>query len=144
MDTQSGRNAVIAAEKGGELDFEREKLELERERLSLERERLETERLRHRQTVEMANGAAGRLVIPASTFMLSLLLALLAGGGLGAWAVATRFRPSPATIAASVARAIEEQAMAEDDDGGTNTASRAIFRSPGRVQRGAGYLLILD
>ena len=125
------------------LEFEREKLVLERERLSLERERLETERLRHRQTVEMSNGAAGRLVLPASTFMLSLLLALLAGGSLGAWIVATRFRPSPSAIAETVARAIEAQALADDGDG-TNSLGRAIFRMPGKIQRGSGYLLILD
>lgn len=144
MEDKSAHGGGLGPDGESVLAFEREKLEIERERLSLERERLETERLRHRQTVEMSNGAAGRLVLPASTFMLSLLLAILAGGGLGAWIVAARFRPSPSAIAATVARAIEEQALADGIDDGTNSTARAIFRSQGRIQRGAGYLLILD
>ena len=60
------------------LSFEREKIQLERERLELERERLETERTRHRQTVELSNRAAGRIVLPASTFTLSIVLAYIA------------------------------------------------------------------
>lgn len=130
------------------IDFEREKLVLERERLSLERERLENERLRHRQTVEISNGAAGRVVLPASTFMLSILVSVLLGGTIGAWLVAARFRPSPASIAASVAQAIGSQAFFDEDDPeGTNlveSISGRIFRPGARFARGSGYLLILD
>lgn len=133
---------------GTAIDFEREKLVLERERLSLERERLENERLRHRQTVEISNGAAGRVVLPASSFMLSILVAMFLGGTIGAWIVATRFRPTPASIAESVARAIETQALLDEEDpDGTNsvgTVSSRIFRSGARIARGSGYLLILD
>ncbi len=124
--------------------LEREKLELERERLIIERERLENERLRHKQTVELSNHAAGRVVVPASTFALSLLVSVLLGGALGAWIVATQFRPSPASIAASVAHAINSQ---YDDDLGTNTTStagRPVFRTAGSGGHGSGYLLILD
>lgn len=129
------------------LDFEREKLSLERERLVLERERLENERLRHRQTVEISNSAAGRVVLPASSFMLSLLVSMLLGGTIGAWIVGTRFRPTPAAIAASVAQAIEAQAQLDDDPDGTNTeetATSRILRAGPRIARGSGYLLILD
>lgn len=130
------------------IDFEREKLILERERLALERERLENERLRHRQTVEISNGAAGRVVLPASSFMLSILVAMFLGGTIGAWIVASRFRPTPASIAESVARAIGTQALFDEDDpDGTNTletVSARIFRSGARIARGSGYLLILD
>lgn len=128
------------------LALEREKIELERERLVLERERLENERLRHRETVELNNHAAGRVVVPASTFALSLLVALLFGGAIGAWVVATQFRPSPATIAASVARAIHARPF-DDDPDGTNVLSTVdgpSFRPAGRAARGSGYLLILD
>lgn len=141
-------NAPAAEPLESAMDFEREKLVLERERLSLERERLENERLRHRQTVEISNGAAGRVVLPASSFMLSLLVAMLLGGTIGAWIVATRFRPTPASIAASVAKAIETQELFDEDDPeGTNSvgsASSRIFRSGARIARGSGYILILD
>ena len=127
-----------------EIALEREKLELERERLVLERERLANERLRHKETVELSNNAAGRIVAPASTFVLTVLVALLVGGAAGAWIVARQFRADSATIAASVARAIGAQF--EDEDG-TNTLSSArgpFFRPVGRSARGSGYLLILD
>ena len=55
-------NGTGAAPLEDGLALEREKIELERERLVLERERLENERLRHRQTVELSNHAAGRVV----------------------------------------------------------------------------------
>ncbi len=128
------------------LAFEREKLVLERERLLLERERLETERLRHKQTVELTNGAAGRVVLPATSFILTILVALLLGGTVGAWIGASQMRPDSATIAASVARAIEAQSLVEEA-GGTNdvgTAGAGIFRPVRRLSRGAGYLPILD
>lgn len=143
MDEQGQARDANASAMESSLAFEREKLVLERERLSLERERLETERLRHRQTVEMSNGAAGRFVLPASTFMLSLLLALLAGCILGAW-ISSRYRPSYAAIADSVVRTIEAQALSDDPADGTNSLGRAIFRLPGKIPRGSGYLLILD
>ncbi|MBR0056768.1 MAG: hypothetical protein IJP66_05510 [Kiritimatiellae bacterium] len=129
------------------IGFEREKLVLERERLAIERERLENERLRHRQTVEISNGAAGRVVLPASTFLLSLLVAALLGGTAGAWLVASRFRPTPAAIAESVARAIGSQGIEfADDPDATNglDAATQILRPATRIARGAGYLLILD
>lgn len=125
--------------------IEREKLELERERLIIERERLENERLRHKQTMELSNRAAGRVVVPASTFALAILVALLLGGAAGAWIVATHFRPSPASIAESVARAINSRY--DDDPDGTNSVSSAnapVFKAAGSGARGGGYLLILD
>lgn len=130
----------------GRIDFEREKLMLERERLALERERLENERLRHKQTVEISNTAAGRVVLPASTFMLSLLVALLLGSSLGAWVVATRFRPTPASIAESVARVIDAQAFEDDPDAtnGVDSVEARFLRPGARIARGSGYLLILD
>lgn len=124
------------------LSFEREKIQLERERLELERERLETERTRHRQTVELSNRAAGRIVLPASTFTLSIVLALFIGGISGAWIVATNFKSKPDAIAASVAEAI---GSLEDGSDNTNALTKAsIFRTANPKQRGTGYLLILD
>lgn len=143
---QDGDSAAVKQTESN-FDFEREKLVLERERLSLERERLENERLRHRQTVEISNGAAGRVVIPASTFLLSLLVALMVGGAIGAWIVAANYRSSSASIAESIARAIGSQPFDEDDPDGTNTTERVgglLLRSAGRLARGSGYLLILD
>ena len=127
-----------------EISLEREKLELERERLVLERERLSNERLRYKQTVELSNNAAGRIVAPASTFVLTVLVSLLIGGAVGAWIVARQFRADSATIAESVARAFSAQF---DDEDGTNSLSSArgpFFRPAGRSARGSGYLLILD
>jgi len=139
-----------AAEESGidesTLAFEREKLVLERERLLLERERLETERLRHKQTVELTNGAAGRVVLPATSFMMTILVALLLGGTIGVWIGASRMRPDSASIAASVARAIEAQSLAEEAVGTNDVgaAGASIFRPVRRLSRGTGYLLILD
>lgn len=118
------------------LALEREKIILEQDRLQLERERLENERIRHKQTLELSNRAAGRIVLPASTFALSLLLSLLVGGGLGAWLFANHSRSNHDAIAASVARAINPD--------GTNTLGSATIRMQGRNNRSAGYLLILD
>ena len=56
-----------------DLALEREKIQIERERLALERERWETERESYRQTVTLSNRAAGRLTIPVSTLILSLI-----------------------------------------------------------------------
>lgn len=124
------------------ISFEREKIQLERERLELERERLETERTRHKQTVELSNRAAGRVILPASTFALSMLVALFLGGIIGAWVVATNFKSRPDAIAASVAEAI---GSLEDDIEGTNTLGKAsLFRTANQKGRGTGYLLILD
>lgn len=142
-----GGGAATATPSESNFDFEREKLVLERERLSLERERLENERLRHRQTVEISNGAAGRVVLPASTFLLSLLVALMVGGAIGAWIVAANYRSSSASIAESIARAIGSQPFDEDDPDGTNSTERVgglLLRSSGRLVPGSGYLLILD
>lgn len=142
----NGSDMQTAKTSESSFDFEREKLILERERLSIERERLENERLRHRQTVEISNGAAGRIVLPASTFMLSLLVAAMLGGAIGAWVVAANHRSSSESIAESIARAIGSQQF-DDDPDGTNTFDRAsgiIIRPAGRLARGSGYLLLLD
>ena len=72
-------------EESPELAIEREKLQIERERLALERERLETERANYRQTVSLSNRAAGRLTIPISTLILSIVSALLLGGIVAMW-----------------------------------------------------------
>ncbi len=116
------------------LAIEREKLELERERLILERERLETERIRHGQTVKLTNNAAGRIVLPASSFVLTILLSLLIGSGLGAWTWSSYFKPDKAAIAASVADALSTQSYS------TNTVSTTT----GRTSRPPINLLILD
>lgn len=122
--------------------FEREKIQLERERLELERERLETERTRHKQTIELSNRAAGRVILPASTFALSLLVSLFLGGIIGAWIVATNFKSRPDAIAASVAEAM---GSLDGDPEGTNSFSKAsLFRTANPKGRGTGYLLILD
>ena len=72
----------------GELALEREKIQIERERLALERERWSAEREKFHATQKLSEHAAGRLSIGISTFLLSMLCALLAGGAIGAWLVA--------------------------------------------------------
>jgi hypothetical protein len=126
-----------------ELAIEREKLQIERERLALERERLETERANYRQTVSLSNRAAGRLTIPISTLILSIVSALLLGGIVAMWITSSRSADSD-EIAATIAHALD----ADYGDDGTNDVSnvrspfiRALNRRRGHT---GGYLLILD
>ncbi len=125
-----------------ELAIEREKLQIERERLALERERLENERANYRQTVSLSNRAAGRLTIPISTLILSIVTALLVGGIAAMWISSSRNADSD-EIAATIAHALD----ANYDDDGTNdvtTARSPFIRAFGRRGRPGGYLLILD
>ena len=125
-----------------ELAIEREKLQIERERLALERERLENERANYRQTVSLSNRAAGRLTIPISTLILSIVSALLLGGIVAMWISSSR-SGNGEEIAATIAHALD----ADYDDGGTNdvpTARSPFIRAIGRKGRPGGYLLILD
>jgi hypothetical protein len=129
-------------EESPELAIEREKLQIERERLALERERLENERANYRQTVSLSNRAAGRLTIPISTLILSIVSALLLGGIVTMWITSSRNADSD-EIAATIAHALD----ANYDDDGTNdvTSARSPFiRAIGRRGRPGGYLLILD
>ena len=126
-----------------ELAIEREKLQIERERLALERERLETERANYRQTVSLSNRAAGRLTIPISTLILSIVSALLLGGIVTMWITSSRSADSD-EIAATIAHALDAD---YDDDGGTNgvpSARSPFIRALNRRGRSGGYLLILD
>ena len=125
-----------------ELAIEREKLQIERERLALERERLETERANYRQTVSLSNRAAGRLTIPISTLILSIVSALLLGGIVAMWITSFRSADSD-EIAATIAHALD----ADYDEDGTNDVSNIrspFIRAIGRKGRSGGYLLILD
>ena len=129
-------------EENPELAIEREKLQIERERLALERERLETERANYRQTVSLSNRAAGRLTIPISTLILSIVSALLLGGIVAMWITSARSADGD-EIAATIAHALD----ADYDDGGTNDLSNVrspFIRAIGRRGRPGGYLLILD
>ena len=128
-------------EESPELAIEREKLQIERERLALERERLETERANYRQTVSLSNRAAGRLTIPISTLILSIVSALLLGGIVAMWITSSQSADSD-EIAATIAHALD----AHYDDGGTNADSgiRSPFiRALNRRGPTGGYLLIL-
>lgn len=125
-----------------DLALEREKIQIERERLALERERWETERESYRQTVTLSNRAAGRLTIPVSTLILSLITAFLLGG-IGALWITSGRRADSGEIAATIAQALD----ADDFDDGTNDVSSArspLIRALNRKGRGGGYLLILD
>jgi hypothetical protein len=126
-----------------ELAIEREKIQIERERLALERERLETERANYRQTVALSNRAAGRLTIPISTLVLSLVTALLVGGIAALWISSARSADSD-EIAATIAHALD----ADYDDDGTNGVPSSVrspfIRALNRRGRTGGYLLILD
>ena len=129
-------------EESPELAIEREKLQIERERLALERERLENERANYRQTVSLSNRAAGRLTIPISTLILSIITALLVGGITAMWISSARTADSD-EIAATIAHALD----ANYDDDGTNDVSTVrspFIRAIGRRGRPGGYLLILD
>ena len=86
-----------------DLALEREKIQIERERLALERERWETERESYRQTVTLSNRAAGRLTIPVSTLILSLITAFLLGG-IGALWITSGRRADSGEIAATACR----------------------------------------
>lgn len=126
-----------------DISLEREKIQIERERLALERERWETERESYKQTVSLNNRAAGRMTIPISTFVLSLISALLLGGLAAALIVSER-QNDGGEIAATLAKALDD----EDFLNGTNDLGnakspllRALNRKGGR---GGGYLLILD
>ncbi len=127
-------------EESPELAIEREKLQIERERLALERERLETERANYRQTVSLSNRAAGRLTIPISTLILSIVSALLLGGIVAMWITSSRNTDSD-EIAATIAHALDY------DDDGTNAVSNVrspFIRALNRRGHTGGYLLILD
>ena len=117
-------------------------LAIEREKLQIERERLENERANYRQTVSLSNRAAGRLTIPISTLILSIVSALLLGGIVTMWITSSRNADSD-EIAATIAHALD----ANYDDDGTNdvtTARSPFIRAIGRRGRPGGYLLILD
>ncbi len=120
-------------------EIEREKLAIERERVVLERERLETERLRHKETVQLSNNAAGRIVLPVSTLTLALVLTLIIGAALGTWVSYGHFKTKTASIAASVAHA-----MNNDDTNSFSNVKSPLLRVNGKGTRGPGYLLILD
>ena len=125
-----------------ELAIEREKIQIERERLALERERLETERANYRQTVALSNRAAGRLTIPISTLILSIVTALLLGGITALWISSARSADSD-ELAATIAHALD----ANYDDDGTNgvpSVRSPFIRALNRRGRTGGYLLILD
>ena len=125
-----------------ELALEREKLQIERERLALERERLENERQSYRHTVALSNSAAGRLTIPVSTLVLSIITSLLLGGIISLWLTSRRGADS-GEIAASIAHALD----ADDFGDGTNvfpSVRSPLIRAINRKGRTGGYLLILD
>ena len=127
-----------------DLSLEREKIQIERERLALERERWETERESYRHTVSLTNRAAGRVVVPVSTFALAMLCALLLGGAIGAWIVASRFRANSSEFAATLAEALGPDAL-----GGTNgldsaSAQSPLFRALNHKGHRGGVVFILD
>ena len=129
-------------EESPELAIEREKLQIERERLALERERLENERANYRQTVSLSNHAAGRLTIPVSTLILSIVTALLLGGIVAMW-ITSASNADGDEIAATIAHALD----ASYDDDGTNgvpSVRSPFIRALNRRGCTGGYLLILD
>ena len=128
----------------GEYSLEREKIQIERERLALERERLETERESYRHTVSLTNRAAGRVVLPVSTFALALLCALLFGGFVGAWIVASRFRAGDSDLAATLAEAFSPEALGGTNDVDSASAQSPLFRALNKKGRRGGVVLILD
>ena len=123
-----------------ELALEREKIQIERERLALERERWSAEREKYQENQKLSNRAAGRLTLGISTFTLSLLCALLAGGAIGAWLVALHQQDRRDQVAASLIQALGSGTNALSEVEGSSPLLRARGR-PGRV---GGYLLFLD
>ncbi len=125
-----------------DLALEREKLQIERERLALERERLQTERENYRQTVSLSNRAAGRMTLPVSTLVLSLIVALLLGGII-ALALAPGRGGADDALAASVAKALGADVFSDDTNDVTSVRS-PLTRALNRRGRTGGYLLILE
>lgn len=126
-----------------EIALEREKLQIERERLALERERLETERESYKHTVSLSNRAAGRMNVPVSTMVLSLVVMLLLGGMAGSW-LTMRLNAPDDDLRPSLIRMLD---AAGDDLDSTNefgTATSPLIRALNRRGRQSGYLLILD
>jgi hypothetical protein len=126
-----------------DLALEREKIQIERERLALERERWETERKSYRHTVDLSNRAAGRLTIPVSTLILSLIIANLLGVIISLWFV-SRPRGDSEEIAATLAQALDAGGDFPDSTNGTHSARSPLIRALNRKGRTGGYLLILD
>ena len=126
-----------------DLALEREKIQIERERLALERERWETERESYRHTVALSNRAAGRLTIPVSTLVLSLIIALLVGG-IGAIWLTSGGRGDSEEIAATIAQALDADSDFYDATNGVRSARSPLIRALNRKGRTGGYLLILD
>lgn len=118
-----------------ELALEREKIQIERERLALERERWAAERDRLRSDQHLVDRSAGRVRMAISTLTLALLVALLAGGSIGAWIVSTRNRAGNDAMAQSLIQAIS---------GDTNSILHSASSPLNRAGRRGGYLLILD
>jgi len=124
----------------GELALEREKIQIERERLALERERWSAEREKFHATQKLSEHAAGRLSIGISTFLLSMLCALLAGGAIGAWLVAQNQQNRREQVAASLMQALGSGTNALSEVEG----SSPLLRAHGGTGRLGGYLLFLD
>ena len=134
-------DAAPAPEALNELALEREKIQIERERLALERERWAAERETYHATQKLNDRAAGRLTIGISTFTLSLLCAVLAGGAIGAWLVAGHQQSSNRQVAESLIQALGSDTNAYSDAESASPLLRALGRRQGRPN---GYLLILD
>ena len=123
-----------------ELALEREKIQIERERLALERERWSAEREKFHENQKLSNRAAGRLTLGISTFTLSLLCTLLAGGAVGAWLVALHQQDRRDQVAASLIQALGSGTTALS----VVVGSSPLLRARGRPGRVGGYLLVLD
>ncbi|MDD5708102.1 MAG: hypothetical protein PHR35_19465 [Kiritimatiellae bacterium] len=122
-----------------EIALEREKMQIERDRLALERERWSVERDKRQSDMVLQDRAAGRVTMGISTLTLALLAALLAGGTVGAWVVASHDSRANSRVTASLIKALGSGTNETDMAG-----SSALLRALGRPGRGGGYLLILD
>ncbi len=140
----SNADNATPASPEADASLEREKIQIERERLALERERWETERESYRHTVSLTNRAAGRVVVPVSTFALALLCALLLGGAVGAWIVASRFRSGDSEFAATLAEALGSEALGGTNDLDSASSRSPLFRALNQKGRRGGVVFILD
>ena len=142
MNTPEGKNGDTQQGPYSELSLEREKLQIERERLALERERWETERTSYGTARKLSEHAAGKVTLPISTLILSIVAAALLGGLSGLWGgiSTSRSAGNSGELAASLANALNES----DGTNGIHSASTPLIRAlRGQTGSKGGALMIL-
>lgn len=125
-------------------EIQREKIQLERERLALERERLENERESYKHTVDLNNRAAGRVIMSAGAFALTLLCAMLVGVVVGGVASSAHIRANQSNLAASIAELMAADAADTNSLDSATGRPRLLRALDQRGRKCGNYLLILE